>query len=164
MPYDLYREGADFVCGYPFSLKTGVPCGVSCGFWFNLSDLDAPMQALKTEQRNTSYVDAVTTVPLKAMLPISGINIGFNRELVGPALVPALRIAEEGRVRWETLEDVWAALCVEERESAVTVEDCVVEVAKAVRDQLGSDDPTFTQASDAMVKWVQLWSEVNSSG
>ncbi|KAG2284745.1 hypothetical protein Bca52824_055965 [Brassica carinata] len=149
MPYDLYREGADFVCGYPFSLKTGVPCGVSCGFWFNLSDLDAPMQALKTEQRNTSYVDAVTTVPLKAMLPISGINIGFNRELVGPALVPALRIAEEGRKL---------------PESAVTVEDCVVEVAKAVRDQLGSDDPTFTQASDAMVKWVQLWSEVNSSG
>ncbi|KAF2562996.1 hypothetical protein F2Q70_00014385 [Brassica cretica] len=65
------------------------------------------MQALKTEQRNTSYVDAVTTVPLKAMLSISGINIGFNRELVGPALVPALRIAEEGRVRWKTLEDVW---------------------------------------------------------
>ncbi|CAF1886837.1 unnamed protein product [Brassica oleracea var. botrytis] len=147
------------------------------------------MQALKTEQRNTSYVDAVTTVPLKAMLPISGINIGFNRELVGPALVPALRIAEEGRVRWETLEDVWnergdAVESLRKKwermklmeksdlffaslklpESAVTVEDCVVEVAKAVREQLGSDDPAFTQAADAMVKWVQLWSEINSSG
>ncbi|KAH0855545.1 hypothetical protein HID58_007925 [Brassica napus] len=49
-------------------------------------------------------------------------------------------------------------------ESAVTVEDCVVELAKAVKEQLGSGDPAFTQAADAMVNWVQLWSEVNSSG
>ncbi|KAF2570260.1 hypothetical protein F2Q70_00006028 [Brassica cretica] len=100
--YDPYCEGADFVRGYPFSLRSGVPCAASCGLWLNLADLDAPTQALKTEQRNTSYVDAVMTVPLKAMLPISGINIAFNRELVGPALVPALRIAGEGKVRrWE---------------------------------------------------------------
>lgn len=49
-------------------------------------------------------------------------------------------------------------------ESAVNVEDCVVELAKAVKEQLGSDDPAFTQAADAMVKWVQLWNSVNSSG
>ncbi|CDY38107.1 BnaC02g06660D [Brassica napus] len=156
MPYDPYREGADFVCGYPFSLRTGVPCGVSCGLWFNLSDIDARCK-LSRQSRGT--------------------------------LLPALRIAEEGRVRWETLEDVWnergdAVESLRKKwermklmeksdlffaslklpESAVTVEDCVVEVAKAVREQLGSDDPAFTQAADAMVKWVQLWSEINSSG
>ncbi|KAJ4882679.1 putative UDP-arabinopyranose mutase 5 [Raphanus sativus] len=212
--YDPYCEGADFVRGYPFSLRSGVPCAASCGLWLNLADLDAPTQALKTEQRNTSYVDAVMTVPLKAMLPVSGINIAFNRELVGPALVPALRIAGEGKVRWETLEDVWCGMCLKhisdhlgygvktglpyvwrnERgdaveslrkkwegmklmeksvpffeslklpETAVSVEDCVVELAKAVKEQLGSDDPAFTQAADAMVKWVQLWNTVNSSG
>ncbi|XP_022550477.1 probable UDP-arabinopyranose mutase 5, partial [Brassica napus] len=123
----------------------------------------------------------------------------------------------KGRVRWETLEDVWCGMCWKhvvdhlgygvktglpyvwrnERgdaveslrkkwegkgsmklmeksvpffeslklpESAVTVEDCVVELAKAVKEQLGSGDPAFTQAADAMVNWVQLWSEVNSSG
>lgn len=54
----------------------------SCVLWLNLADLDAPTQALKTGERNTSYVDAVMTVPLKAMLPISGINVAFNRELM----------------------------------------------------------------------------------
>ncbi|WZZ38450.1 hypothetical protein YC2023_034709 [Brassica napus] len=80
--YDPYSEGADFVRGYPCSFRSGVPCAASCGLWRNLADLDAPTQALKTGERNTSYVDAVMTVPLKAMLPISGINVAFNRELM----------------------------------------------------------------------------------
>uniref|UniRef100_M4CQ70 Uncharacterized protein n=1 Tax=Brassica campestris TaxID=3711 RepID=M4CQ70_BRACM len=49
-------------------------------------------------------------------------------------------------------------------ESAVKVEDCVLELAKAAREQLGSDVPAFTQAADAMVSWIQLWTYVNSSG
>ena len=76
--------------------------------------------------------------------------------------VESLRKKWEGMKLMEKSDLFFASLKLPE--SAVTVEDCVVEVAKAVRDQLGSDDPTFTQASDAMVKWVQLWSEVNSSG
>lgn len=110
--YDPYAEGADFVRGYPFSLRSGVPCAVSCGLWLNLADLDAPTQALKTDLRNSAYVDAVMTVPAKAMMPISGINIAFNRDLVGPALVPSLRLAGEGKLRWETLEDIWCGMCV----------------------------------------------------
>ncbi|KAF2570261.1 hypothetical protein F2Q70_00006027 [Brassica cretica] len=39
--YDPYCEGADFVRGYPFSLRSGVPCAASCGLWLNLADLDA---------------------------------------------------------------------------------------------------------------------------
>ncbi|KAL3838489.1 hypothetical protein ACJIZ3_023080 [Penstemon smallii] len=110
--YDPYCEGADFVRGYPFSLRTGVDCGLSSGLWLNLADYDAPTQALKPENRNSRYVDAVLTVPAGTMMPLSGINIGFNSELVGPALVPAFRLAKEGKFRWETVEDIWSGMCV----------------------------------------------------
>jgi len=89
-----------------------VDCGLSCGLWLNLADLDAPTQALKPELRNNRHVDAVLTVPARAMMPVSGINIGFNRELVGPALLPAFRLAKEGNLRWETVEDIWTGMCV----------------------------------------------------
>ncbi|XP_050224727.1 probable UDP-arabinopyranose mutase 5 [Mercurialis annua] len=110
--YDPYREGADFVRGYPFSLRSGVKCGLSCGLWLNLADFDAPTQALKPAQRNTQYVDAVMTVPTGALMPISGINIAFDRETVGPCLLPALKLAGEGKFRWETMEDIWSGMCV----------------------------------------------------
>ncbi|GMP67908.1 hypothetical protein CsSME_00027731 [Camellia sinensis var. sinensis] len=110
--YDPYRKGADFVRGYPFSLRTGVTCALSCGLWLNLADYDAPTQALKPGHRNSRYVDAVLTVPTRAMMPVSGINIGFDRESMGPALLPVLRLAGEGKVRWETVEDIWCGMCV----------------------------------------------------
>ncbi|CAK8542491.1 unnamed protein product [Lathyrus sativus] len=211
--YDPFRKGADFVRGYPFSLRSGVDCALSCGLWLNLADLDAPTQALKPTQRNSRYVDAVLTVPVRAMLPVSGINIAFNREAIGPALVPALVLAGEGKLRWETVEDIWCGLCVKaicdhlalgvksglpyvwrtERgnaidslkkewegvklmedvvpffqsvrlsQSAITVEDCVVEMAKSVKEQLGKVDPMFSQAADAMEEWVKLWKSVGSA-
>ncbi|XP_062143956.1 probable UDP-arabinopyranose mutase 5 [Alnus glutinosa] len=211
--YDPYRKGADFVRGYPFSMRSGVECGLSCGLWLNLADYDAPTQALKPEQKNSRYVDAVMTVPAGALMPVSGINMAFNRELVGPALLPALRLAGEGKLRWETVEDIWSGMCVkvicdhlglgvksglpyvwrkergnaieslkkewegvklmEEvvpffqsvrlRRSAVTAEDCVVEMAKTVKEQLGQADPMFARAAEAMVEWVKLWKAVQSS-
>ena len=211
--YDPFRKGADFVRGYPFSLRSGVDCALSCGLWLNLADLDAPTQALKPAQRNSRYVDAVLTVPVRAMLPVSGINIAFNREAIGAALVPALVLAGEGKLRWETVEDIWCGLCVKvicdhlslgvksglpyvwrnERgnaidslkkewegvklmedvvpffqsvklpQSATTAEDCVVEMAKAVKAQLGKVDPMFSQAADAMEGWVKLWKSVRST-
>jgi reversibly glycosylated polypeptide/UDP-arabinopyranose mutase len=211
--YDPYRKGADFVRGYPFSMRSGVECGLSCGLWLNLADYDAPTQALKPEQKNSRYVDAVMTVPAGALMPVSGINMAFNRELVGPALLPALRLAGEGKLRWETVEDIWSGMCVkvicdhlglgvksglpyvwrkergnaieslkkewegvklmEEvvpffqsvrlRQSAVTAEDCVVEMAKTVKEQLGQVDPMFARAAEAMVEWVKLWKAVQSS-
>ncbi|WCJ26757.1 UDP-arabinopyranose mutase 1 [Euphorbia peplus] len=110
--YDPYREGADFVRGYPFSLRSGVPCALSCGLWLNLADYDAPTQALKPSERNSRFVDAVITVPARTLMPISGINIAFDREVVGPALLPALKLAGEGKLRWETMEDIWSGMCV----------------------------------------------------
>lgn len=210
--YDPFCKGADFVRGYPFSLRSGVQCGLSCGLWLNLADYDAPTQALKPGQRNSRFVDAVLTVPARAMLPVSGINIGFDRQLVGPAMVPAFRLAKEGKFRWETVEDIWSGMCVKvicdhlgygvksglpyvwrnERgnaveslkkewegvklmeevvpffqsmrlsQGAVTAEDCVIEMAAAVKERLGPLDPVFARASEAMVEWVKLWKVVTS--
>ncbi|XP_059665666.1 probable UDP-arabinopyranose mutase 5 [Cornus florida] len=210
--YDPYRKGADFVRGYPFSLRSGVTCALSCGLWLNVADYDAPTQALKPGQRNSRYVDAVLTVPARTMMPVSGINIGFDRELVGPALLPALRLAREGKLRWETVEDIWCGMCVKvvcdhlgvgvksglpyvwrkERgdaieslkkewegvklmeevvpffqsvrlsQTAVTAEDCLVEMAAAVKERLGPLDPVFASAAQAMVEWVKLWKAVRA--
>uniref|UniRef100_A0A7N0RBJ2 UDP-arabinopyranose mutase 5 n=1 Tax=Kalanchoe fedtschenkoi TaxID=63787 RepID=A0A7N0RBJ2_KALFE len=210
--YDPYRKGADFVRGYPFSLRSGVNCALSCGLWLNLADYDAPTQALKPELRNSRYVDAVLTVPARTMMPVSGINIAFDREVVGPALLPGLRLAAEGKVRWETMEDIWCGMCVKvacdhlgagvktglpyvwrkERgnpveslrkewegvklmedvvpffqsltlpQTATTAEDCVSEMAAAVKTQLGSVNPLFLRASDSMSEWVKLWKTVGT--
>lgn len=210
--YDPFCKGADFVRGYPFSLRSGVSCALSCGLWLNLADLDAPTQALKPALRNTRYVDAVLTVPVRAMMPLSGINIAFDRELVGPALLPSFRLAKEGKFRWETMEDIWTGMCVKvvcdhlgygvktglpyvwrkERGDAIeslkkewegvklteevvpffqsmrltpaakTAEDCVIEIAAAVKEQLGRIDPVFTRAADSMIEWVKLWKTVKT--
>lgn len=53
--YDPYREGADFVRGYPFSLREGVPTAVSHGLWLNIPDYDAPTQLVKPLERNTRF-------------------------------------------------------------------------------------------------------------
>ncbi|KAF5795632.1 putative UDP-arabinopyranose mutase [Helianthus annuus] len=162
--------------------------------------------------RNTRYVDAVLTVPLKSMMPMSGVNIAFVRELVGPAMLPALKLVKEGKVRWETMEDVWCGLVVKtvcdhlklgvksgipyvwrnEKGSAidslkkewegvklmedavlfvetlrlspssVTAVDCVLEIAVAVKERLGSTHAVFVSAAEAMVEWVKLWKAVQS--
>lgn len=210
--YDPYRKGSDFVRGYPFSLRSGVTCALSCGLWLNLADYDAPTQALKPEERNSRYVDAVLTIPARAMMPLSGINMAFNREVVGPALFPGMRLAAEGKVRWETMEDIWSGMCVkvvcdhiglgvktglpyvwrkeggsaieslrkewegvklmEEvvpffqslrlPQTAVTAEECMVEMAAIVKEQLGSVHPVFARAAEAMLEWVKLWKAVGS--
>ena len=45
--YDPYRPCVDFVRGYPYSLRRGVPTAVSHGLWMNMYDYDAPTQLLK---------------------------------------------------------------------------------------------------------------------
>lgn len=109
--YDPFRPGADFVRGYPFSMRCGVPCVLSCGLWLNVADYDALTQSVKPNERNTRYVDAVMTVPVGAMMPASGINIAFDRLALGPALLPGVHFTGEGKRRWETLEDIWSGLC-----------------------------------------------------
>ncbi|KAK1295466.1 putative UDP-arabinopyranose mutase 5 [Acorus calamus] len=109
--YDPYRNGSDFMRGYPFRLRSGVNYVLSCGLWLNPADYGAPTQAVKPDERNHCYIDVVLTVPTQAMMPVSGINIGFNREVMGLALFPGLRLSREGKIRWETMEDIWCGMC-----------------------------------------------------
>lgn len=84
--YDPFAEGSDFVRGYPFSLREGVPTAVSHGLWLNVPDYDAPTQMVKPLERNTRYVDMVQTIPKGTLFPMCGMNLAFDRLLIGPAM------------------------------------------------------------------------------
>jgi reversibly glycosylated polypeptide/UDP-arabinopyranose mutase len=45
---------------------------------------------------------------------------------------------------------------------AVTVEQCYLELSKLVREGLNGVDPYFTKLADAMVTWIEAWTEINS--
>jgi len=106
--YDPYREGADFVRGYPFSLRAGVSTAISHGIWMNIPDYDAPTQMVKPLERNTRFVDAVMTVPKGSLFPMCGMNLAFDRELIGPALYFGLMGEGQPIGRYD---DMWAGWC-----------------------------------------------------
>ncbi|KAK4350671.1 hypothetical protein RND71_029984 [Anisodus tanguticus] len=106
--YDPYREGADFVRGYPFSLRAGVPTAVSHGLWLNIPDYDAPTQLVKPLERNKTYVDAVMTIPKGTLYPMCAMNLAFNRELVGPAMYFGIMGDGQPIGRYD---DMWAGWC-----------------------------------------------------
>ncbi|KAH7285015.1 hypothetical protein KP509_33G007800 [Ceratopteris richardii] len=207
--YDPYRDGTDFVRGYPFSLREGVPSAISHGLWLNVPDLDAPTRIVKPHLLNRSYVDAVLTVPKGSLLPMSSINLAFDRKYVGAAMFFGLR-SLSGSTRYAAFDDIWAGLCskaicdhlglgvksglpyVWRNEStsaralealqhvpqgvqwlerllpffqslrfprtAVTVQDCYLEIAKQIKDgKLNSLDPWFQHVGGLMESWIQIW-------
>ncbi|XP_014493607.1 alpha-1,4-glucan-protein synthase [UDP-forming]-like isoform X2 [Vigna radiata var. radiata] len=107
--YDPFREGTDFVRGYPFSLREGVPTAASHGLWLNIPDYDAPTQLVKPLERNTRYVDAVMTIPKGTLFPMCGMNLAFNRELIGPAMYFGLMGDGQPIGRYEAM---WAGWCM----------------------------------------------------
>jgi reversibly glycosylated polypeptide/UDP-arabinopyranose mutase len=107
--YDPYREGADFVRGYPFSLREGAPTAVSHGLWLNIPDYDAPTQMVKPRERNNRYVDAVLTIPKGTLFPMCGMNLAFDRQLIGPAMYFGLMGDGQPIGRYD---DMWAGWCV----------------------------------------------------
>ncbi|MCO5601670.1 hypothetical protein L7F22_055793 [Adiantum nelumboides] len=106
--YDPYCNGADFVRGYPFSLRKGVPTAISHGLWLNIPDYDAPTQLVKPAERNTRYVDAIMTIPKGTLFPMCGMNLGFNTELIGPAMYFGLMGDGQPIGRYD---DMWAGWC-----------------------------------------------------
>jgi reversibly glycosylated polypeptide/UDP-arabinopyranose mutase len=107
--YDPYAPGADFVRGYPFSMREGVPTAVSHGLWLNIPDYDAPTQLVKPKERNTRYVNAVMTIPKGSLFPMCGMNLAFNRDLIGPAMYFGLMGDGQPIGRYD---DMWAGWCV----------------------------------------------------
>lgn len=88
--YDPYAPGSDFVRGYPYSLRGGVPTVLSHGLWLDAPDYDAPTHLLKAKERNQRYVDATITIPYKVLYPMSSVNVAFDRKLIGPAFMQGL--------------------------------------------------------------------------
>ncbi|CAA2968555.1 alpha-1,4-glucan- synthase [UDP-forming] [Olea europaea subsp. europaea] len=107
--YDPFREGADFDWGYRFSLREGVPTAVSHGLWINIPDYDAPTQLVKPCERNTRYVNAVLTIPKGTLFPMCGMNLAFNRDLIGAAMYFGLM--GDGQLIGQ-YDDMWAGWCI----------------------------------------------------
>ena len=106
--YDPFAPGCDFVRGYPFSLREGVETVVSHGLWLNIPDYDAPTQLVKPAERNMRYVNAVMTVPKGTLFPMCGMNLTFNREVIGPAMYFGLMGHGQPLGRYD---DMWAGWC-----------------------------------------------------
>nr|GMC77207.1 probable UDP-arabinopyranose mutase 5 [Ipomoea batatas] len=155
----VYRSRISFVATpLACELVYHVLCHVE--LWLNLGDYDAPTaKASKQRQRNTRYVDAVLTVPAKAMMPMSGINIAFNRELVGPALLPSFRLANEGKLRKEAVP---LTVLKKEWEGVKLMEE-VIPSSKRCEAAVGTQkDAVFTRAADAMIEWIKLWKTIKA--
>ncbi|KAL6294870.1 hypothetical protein ACE6H2_003012 [Prunus campanulata] len=102
--YDPYREDADLFRGYTFSLRGGVPTAVSHGLWLNIPDYDA-LPSLPIRQKGT----LVLTIPRVTLFPMCGMNLAFNRELIGPAMYFGLMGVGEPIGRYG---DMWAGWCM----------------------------------------------------
>lgn len=105
---DPFRQGTDFVRGYPFSLRDGVPTAISHGLWLNIPDYDAPTQMVKPWERNTRYADHVETIPKGVLYPMCGMNLVFDREKIGPAMYFGLMGNGQPIGRYD---DMWAGWC-----------------------------------------------------
>lgn len=55
------------------------------------------------------YVDAVMTIPKGTLFPMCGMNLAFNRELIGPALYFGLMGEGQPIGRYD---DMWAGWCM----------------------------------------------------
>ncbi|KAJ6718422.1 UDP-ARABINOPYRANOSE MUTASE 3 [Salix purpurea] len=89
--------------------EKGAPTAVSHGLWLNIPDYDAPTQLVKPLERNTRYVDTVLTIPKGTLFPMCGMNLGFNRELIGPAMYFGLMGDGQPIGRYD---DMWAGWCM----------------------------------------------------
>ncbi len=205
--YDPFAEGADFVRGYPFSLRIGAPTAISHGLWLNIPDYDAPTQMVKPLEKNTRYVDAVLTVPHGCLYPMCGMNMAFDRELIGPAMWFGLMGEGQPLGRYDDMFAGWCSkvVCdhlglgvktglpyvwhskasnpfvnlkkeykgifwqeelipffqgVKLSPESTTTEECYLELAQLVRENLIGIDPYFGKVADAMETWIDAWRQM----
>ncbi|KAL0708335.1 hypothetical protein Bca4012_074761 [Brassica carinata] len=195
--YDPYSDGADFVRGYPFSMREGAITAVSHGLWLNVPDYDAPTQLVKPLERNSRkvylsiqlpilYVDAVMTIPKGTLFPMCGMNLAFDRELIGPAMYFGLMGDGQPIGRYD---DMWAGWCVKVicDHMGWGVKTCLPyiwhskasnpfvnlrkeyngifwqeEAIPFFQSKLGKVDPYFIKLADGMVTWIEAWEELNA--
>ncbi|GLJ27858.1 hypothetical protein SUGI_0546750 [Cryptomeria japonica] len=156
---DPNGDGSDFVRGYPFSLRQGVPCAISCGLWMNLPDYDAPTQILKPDERNTRYVDADLLGLEPASPSYPGLPYVWRKEDFGDPMVSLSR--EYEGVKWlEEIVPFFQALRLPR--TALTVEDCFAEIGKQVKDKFRNLDPLFSEVGTSMEDWAKAWKAASS--
>jgi reversibly glycosylated polypeptide/UDP-arabinopyranose mutase len=98
----------EFVRGYPHSLRDGRPTAISHGLWLDHPDLDAVTQRARPELRIRDEVPVVQTVPRGAQYSMCGMNLAFDRALIGPAMYFGLMGAGQP---WGRYDDLWAGWC-----------------------------------------------------
>lgn len=98
----------EFVRGYPHSLRRGKPTAISHGLWLEHPDLDAITQRERPDLRIRDEVPVVQTVPRGALYSMCGMNVAFDRKLVGPAMYFGLMGAGQP---WGRYDDLWAGWC-----------------------------------------------------
>lgn len=70
---------------------------------------------VKPRERNTRFVDAVMTIPKGTLYPMCGMNLAFDRELIGPAMYFGLMGEGQPIGRYD---DMWAGWCSKVRQEA----------------------------------------------
>eukprot|EP00804_Cyclotella_cryptica_P022070 CCRYP_019735-RB/>CCRYP_019735-RB protein AED:0.00 eAED:0.00 QI:81/1/1/1/1/1/2/1040/700 len=110
--YDPYASNSDFVRGYPYSLRGGVPTAISHGLWLFTPDYDAPTQLLKPTERNNNHLDMAITVPHRTLYPMCSMNVAFARELIGPAFMQGLMGEGQPWGRYDDMFAGWASKVV----------------------------------------------------
>lgn len=98
----------EFVRGYPHALRKGRPTAISHGLWLDHPDLDALTQRDNPDLRTHDEVPVVQTVPRGCQYSMCGMNLAFDRELIGPAMYFGLM--GEGQP-WGRYDDLWAGWC-----------------------------------------------------
>lgn len=191
--YDPFREGADFVRGYPFSLREGVPTAISQGSWLS---------------EGKHYVDATLTIPKFVLYTASGINLAFDRHLVGPLMFEPPQLGSANGAG-----ELWAGLCakaicdcspwgvksglpyicrkenapnapLERGENTLTkrldviaqffqstqlsgnpldVASSYLEIAEQAKSKLSAVDPVFKEVASSMQAWIQAWNKLGHS-
>lgn len=81
----------------------------------SLTACPPPNVQVKPSERNTRYVDAVMTVPKGTLFPMCGMNLAFNRDLIGPAMYFGLMGDGQPIGRYD---DMWAGWCCKVRGNA----------------------------------------------
>ena len=75
-------------------------------------DYDAPTQLLKVKERNHKYADITVTIPNRVLYPLCSMNVAFNRELLGPALMQGLMGVGQPWGRYDDMFSGWASKVV----------------------------------------------------
>ncbi|RWW23601.1 hypothetical protein BHE74_00016797 [Ensete ventricosum] len=144
--YDPYQTGADFVRGYPFSLREGAPTAVSHGLWLNIPDYDAPTQLVICDHLGL------------------GVKTGLPYIWHSKASNPFVNLKKEYKgIFWqEELIPFFQSVALPK--DCTSVQKCYIELSKQVREKLAKIDPYFTKLADAMITWIEAWDELNPSG